>query len=495
MKNIKKIFALFLALLLMCGYVMSAVPELNVMAAETSPISIDLSYKVLNQKATISVAVASENTIVSVKYLKGTYKNRSHANWTKKAKDITGKDSFTVSKAGTYSVLAEDSKGNKLIARIKVTLEFRAVWIAYYDFEATMGKSEEVFTTKIGEMFDNAVSLGMNAVVAHVRPFSDAMYKSKYYPWSRYASGTQGVSPGYDPLEIMVREAHARELEFHAWLNPYRITSSGTDVSVLADTHPAKKWLTDDDPSNDRNVLALGNKLYYNPSVKAVRKLITNGIKEIVKNYDVDGIHFDDYFYPDMGSKYASVFDAEEYEAYASARRDLGKSVKTIVEWRRYNVNLLVKYIYSEIKKIDDTVIFGISPGGFIDYLSENHRYYVDFETWLSKPGYIDYICPQLYWSFAQSNKYPFDSTLERWLSYRTADVKMYVGVGAYKVTAARRNDPAVDAQWKETDLLARMVEFARNTKKVDGFVFFDYRDMVDTKNSAAINELLDVLN
>ena len=197
--------------------------------------------------------------------------------------------------------------------------EFRAVWIAYYDYKDITEKDKESFTKAIGEMFDNVVDMGMNAVVVHVRPFGDAMYKSKYYPWSFYAAGQQGVSPGYDPLKIMVKEAHDRGLEIHAWLNPYRVTSTwngGTDVTTLSKKNQARKWLTNKSTKDDRYVLSYGGALYYNPSVSAVRKLIVNGVKEIVKNYDVDGIHFDDYFYPDLDKGYETNFDAPEYEKY-----------------------------------------------------------------------------------------------------------------------------------------------------------------------------------
>ena len=206
---------------------------------------------------------------------------------------------------------AEDIKGTDK--------EFRAVWIAYYDFVDSKEMDKEAFTAYVGEMFDNVAGIGMNAVMVHVRAFSDAMYKSSYYPWSYYASGQQGVSPGYDPLKIMVKEAHKRGLEIHAWLNPYRVTSSwngGTDVTKLSKKNPARKWLTNSKTSDDRYVLSYGGAMYYNPSVSAVRKLIVNGVKEIVENYDVDGIHFDDYFYPDLGTGYETNFDAPEYEKY-----------------------------------------------------------------------------------------------------------------------------------------------------------------------------------
>lgn len=369
--------------------------------------------------------------------------------------------------------------------------EFRAVWIAYYDFDDSRGSDRESFRKYAARMFDNAADMGMNAVVVHVRPFSDAMYKSKYYPWSKYASGVQGTSPGYDPLEIMVEEAHARNLEIHAWLNPYRITSSGTDIEKLAKSNPARKWLSNSKTSDDRNVLAYGGALYYNPSKSAVRKLIINGVKEIVSNYDVDGIHFDDYFYPSLKmSEYETVFDAPEYEEYAAKRRESGKKPMSIVDWRKKNVNTLVKGVYSAVKDINPDVVFGISPGGFIDYFDDVNRWYVDYRTWLSKPGYVDYICPQIYWSFNSLNTYPFMETLVKWSdAVRLDSVKLYIGIPAYKMNSKNSlgSSVPVDTEFYNQRLLAEMIRYSREIDKTAGWVFFDYSDMVEEKNAEAV--------
>ena len=128
----------------------------------------------------------------------------------------------------------------------------------------------------------------MNAVVVQVRPFGDAMYPSKYFPWSKYVSGKQGVNPGYDPLKYMVEKAHALGLEFHAWINPYRVANDTTDITSLSVKNKARIWLTDDKTSNDRNVLIFDGGIYYNPAKSAVRTLIADGVKEIIENYDVD---------------------------------------------------------------------------------------------------------------------------------------------------------------------------------------------------------------
>ena len=340
-------------------------------------------------------------------------------------------------------------------------------------------------------MFNEVCERNMNAVVVHVRPFGDAMYESDYFPWSKYVSGKQGKDPGFDPLEIMVEEAHARGLEFHAWLNPYRVTSGSTDVKALSTDNPARKYRTDSSKKNDRYVLTYSGNLYYNPSVKQVQTLITNGIKEIVQNYDVDGIHFDDYFYPSLGKNFTSNFDAKEYETYKEKQIAQNKECLSIADWRRKNVNTLVRNIYSAIKKINPDVEFGISPGGFMDALKADDKYYVDFETWLGHDGYIDYFCPQLYWSNDHSI-YPYDDILDRFLAVpRNPDVKFYVGVAAYKAGLKTEGN-----DWhKNAYVLRNMIRYARKTENVDGFVLYRYNYLISKENHKAMINMFKELN
>lgn len=452
--------------------------------------TLTLDSSVMNQKATISYSAKDSSGIKSVKYLKGSNTDTESSKWAS-GKDVTAATSFKVTSSGKYSVLAEDNAGNKTIQVINVTLELKAVWISYLEFASFGGNgyTESAFRKYIDTMFDNIVSLNMNAVIVQVRPFGDAMYKSSYFPWSKYASGTQGKNPGYDPLAYMVEAAHKRGLEIHAWLNPYRITTSSTDVTKLSKDNPARMWREDKDKSNDRNVLSYDGNLYYNPAVKEVQTLITNGVKEIVKNYDVDGIHFDDYFYPALGSNYANNFDAEEYRAYAAECKKAGKTALGIANWRRDNVNTLVKGIYKAVKSIDSTVQFGISPGGFIDSLSSDLGYYVDVNTWLSSDGYVDYICPQIYWTFSNAT-YPYDKTLQKWLKIRTSSsVKVYVGIATYRAGSTLEKD------WKnDVDVLRKQVEYARNTGLVDGFMFFRYDFFYDKVTKPGVDRLLEIL-
>lgn len=464
--------------------------------------TVSLKSSVMNQAATITVSSKDDSGIKSVQYIKGKVTDVTSDKWTK-AKNVSNLKSFSVKSDGTYSVKVSDKAGNATIKTISVTLEMRAMWISYLEFKST-GYTEAEFKAMIYKMFDNCVDLNMNTVIVQVRPFSDALYPSKYFPWSKYVSGTQGKDPGYDPLEYMVDAAHERGLEFHAWINPYRVTLQSGDYSALSKDNPARKWYEDKDTTKNRNVLAFdtdGDKkpnIYYNPASTTAQNLIVNGVKEIVNNYDVDGIHFDDYFYPNLGSKYKTAFDNIEYNAYVTKSIDSGKKPNTIEVWRRNNVNTLVKKVYTAIKDIDSSVQFGISPAGNPVNLYLAQGNYVDVKTWMKSDKYIDYICPQLYWSF--ENTYTdkntgfsaaYDKALDYWLSLRTSSsVNMYVGIPTYRAGSS------VEAEWKENDdVLQRMVEYGRSTGEVDGYFFFRYDFFFKSATQAEVGNLLSVLD
>ena len=394
---------------------------------------------------------------------------------------------------------AEENQAEESKATVKdADEEFNAVWISYLEFNDRLkdpatgkfGFTEERFSTLIDTMFDNVVDLNMNAVVVHVRPFGDAMYPSEYFPWSKYISGAQGMDPGFDPLKYMVKAAHERGLKFHAWINPYRVTNNTTNVLQLSKDNSARKWRTNESKSDDRNVLTFAGALYFNPSDTWVQAKIRYGIQEIVENYDVDGIHFDDYFYPSLGVNYAKNFDYLEYKEYYAWCKENKVEPNKIADWRRENVNRLVKKVYQDIKDIDETVEFGISPGGFLDLLSMDDRYYSDVKTWLSKPGYIDYICPQLYWSFSHST-YPYDKILDRWLELRTnLDVKMYVGIATY------RSGSNFETEWKkDPKVLKNQIEYGRETGLVEGLIYFRYDYFYKIATQKGVKNLLGILS
>ena len=372
------------------------------------------------------------------------------------------------------------------------TDEYKAFWFSYYDYTAYRAKYKKRNATTFKKYFTQAVkkgkSLGMNCIIVHVRPFGDAMYKSKYFPWSKCISGKQGKNPGYDPLKIMTQVAHANGMKIEAWINPYRVASGSTNYKKLSTKNPARKW--HNKKKTRRNVLAYKGSLYYNPAKAQVRNLIVNGVKEIVENYDVDGIHMDDYFYPAFSSSNVnSAFDAKEYRASTMA-----KGKQNIVSFRREQVNMLVKAIHSAVKSIDPSVTFGISPAGNIDNLTSRYSYYVDINKWLNSSDYVDYICPQIYWGF----KHPyakFDRVTNRWMTAaKSKKVKVYIGIAVYRAGHNIGAGSAERREWRsDANILKKQVQYARK-KGCDGFAFFDYQDLKSKKSAKAVKQLKKVL-
>lgn len=488
MKNFMKHLCLFSVLV--CLFVAGSHTESHAAAKDTKAPAVNLSYSVLNQEATVSVDASDDSGIKSIEYLKGEVKDSASKQWTG-SNTLFDTTNFKVKSSGLYSVLVTDLAGNKTVETINIKMEMKAVWISYLEFNKK-GYTENQFKKHIDEMFDNSVDLNMNTVIVQVRPMGDAFYDSDYFPWSVYVSGKQGKDPGFDPLEYMVEAAHERGLEFHAWLNPYRVTLNTTDYKTLSKDNPARIWNEDKNTKNDRNVLKFGKNLYYNPASEEVQDMIVSDIRNIVENYDVDGIHFDDYFYPSLGKSYKTNFDYKEYNTYKKNAVKAGKTPMTIDAWRRNNVSTLIRDTYEAIKEVDSSVQFGISPHGNISNLMAKDKYYVDVKKWLSTEGYLDYIAPQIYWSFTHKIC-PFDDTVQEWLDIRTEDtVKMYIGIANYKAKASISDDP----EWKKSnDELKRQVEYGRETGLVDGYIFFRYEHFFKKAMQIEIDNLLGVLN
>lgn len=340
--------------------------------------------------------------------------------------------------------------------------EIRGVWIAFFELYPMFDGD---FSSAFSAMLDKCVDSGFNAVYVHVRSHCDAFYESALFPWSGYCNkngGVQGVNPGFDPLKIMVNLAHERGLEFHAWINPYRVSKDSTDLSLLADNNPAKIWLTDDIEENDSNVTQWQGSLYLNPAEPEVQKLITDGVREIVAGYGVDGIHFDDYFYPTTDA----AFDEMQYAAY---RASVTSNPLALADWRRANVNAMVASVYNAVKAERADCIFGISPMASI---SNNYNtVYADCAKWLEM-GIVDYIMPQLYFGFKYSNaKSCFDKLLRDWCElFKGKTQKLYIGLGSYRVGSTAEGF----TEWSESpDILSRQIEMLRQDGISDGFVIY----------------------
>lgn len=366
--------------------------------------------------------------------------------------------------------------------------ELRGVWISYLDWNK-WPKDYEGFKRAVDSTMDTCVANGLNSVFVHARPDGDAMYPSNYFPWSKFASGRQGKNPGYDPFAYVVQSAHQRGLKVHAWVNPFRITGYLNRYSDLCASNPAVVWAGDGDASNDRWTLVHQGEYYYNPAIPQVRQLIIDGVKEIVANYDVDGIHFDDYFYPSVNDNDAGLwFDKPEYLASGS-----GLSIE---DWRRDNVNQLVKGIYSAIKELKPQVVFGISPEGNLRHLRLGNRLFADIDTWMTKPGYIDYVMPQIYWGFeakasGQLANYAYSNCLREWLELKKkGNVALCVGLALYKTGTDASDGNEVPEWLRYQDIMKRQVLEGRSSGQVSGYCLYDFSSLT---REAATEEVKNV--
>ena len=356
---------------------------------------------------------------------------------------------------------------------VSASNEVRAIWITYLELAPIMqGRSQSQFTASIAEMFDNCANYGINTIFAHVRPFGDALYQSDYFPWSYIATGVEGQNPGYDPLEIMLREAHSRGMKLEAWINPYRVRHD--KKYPLSAGNQAKIWLDE----GSANVATNGTYIVYNPASKQTRDLIVNGVREIVRNYNVDGIHIDDYFYPATLTEWDKTFDTSSYNAYKSAGGNLSHA-----DWRRANVATLIKAIYSAVKSENPRVLFGISPQSSV-YNNYNAMYF-DVQSALANTGYCDYICPQIYFGFENGTQ-PYHETLVQWDNMiRVPGVKLYPGLAVYKAGAADSWAGAGKAEWQQNNnIIARQVEDARACGNYGGFALYRYDSLFKPDSS-----------
>lgn len=378
--------------------------------------------------------------------------------------------------------------------------ELKGAWISYLEFlsAGVSNMSKKEFYNYIDKMFTQCKSMGMNTVIVQIRPSSDAMYPSKYFPWSSYVSGVQGRSLNYDPTAYMVSAAHKRGLQFYAWINPYRVSATSTDIKKLSVNNPARKWRLSKKSADRRNVLTFNKQLYYNPSKQEVRTLIVNGVKEVVKKYNVNGVIFDDYFYPNLGSKYKSNFDYSEFKQYKLQCKQNHVQSKSIENWRRGNVSALLRRVKTAVKAIDKKVVFGVSPQGSISNLKLANANYCDVAKWMNSDSYLDFICPQIYWSTTNPVA-PYKEVLNQWIDLRKSKkVKLYVALSVYKAGLTNKEAQALspaDLRWYKVDTnLKEQVLYARQRKQVTGFMFYRYDNMISSKARSEMKNLQSIL-
>ena len=349
----------------------------------------------------------------------------------------------------------------------------RGVWVctvSNLDYPKSGTVNSAQLMKEADEILDNCKSLGFNAVFFQVRPAGDAFYKSNIFPYSQWLTGSQGTAPenGFDPLAYWVDGAHKRGMELHAWINPYRITTNGISLDSLAFNNPARL-------NKNYTIHYTNGNYYYNPAMPEVRQLVIDGVMEIVNNYDVDGIHMDDYFYP--GS---DIEDDADYAKYNTAFDNKD-------DWRRNNCDLLVKGIHDSLA--GKNVAFGISPSGIWANKGNNplgsdtrgfesySSIFADTRKWALN-GWIDYIAPQVYWQIGH-NLADYETVTKWWAdTLASSGTKLYIGIGEY-----RCDDADSDSVWYNGAEIRRQFEMNKTIPKVGGEINFRYGSII--KNEA----------
>jgi uncharacterized lipoprotein YddW (UPF0748 family) len=375
----------------------------------------------------------------------------------------------------------ESAASNSSAVQTSASVEMRAVWVPYLSLNMSneTDKSEQAFHKKFDSIVSTAKSCGMNTLIVQVRPFGDAFYQSDYFPWSHLLTGKQGVSPGYDALKYMVEASHKAGLKIHAWVNPLRIQTSGTP-SILSENNPYYKFRSDNAKSD--YVLDFQNGAYYNPAYQEVRQLVADGVKEIVQKYDVDGVQFDDYFYPTQEAS----FDQKSYTAYCNNAKKSGTPL-SLGDWRRANISALVSLVYREVKSANPKVEFGIAPQGNIE---NDMNMGADVYSWCASKGYVDYICPQLYYNF-QNPTLPFNTAADNWKNIvKNKNIKLYFGLAIYKA-----GSDADSGTWKTSStIIANQIKYGRDSK-CDGFMFYSCDYLTSDQAKQEVQNVIKLLN
>ncbi|WP_339056560.1 glycoside hydrolase family 10 protein [Candidatus Regiella endosymbiont of Tuberolachnus salignus] len=362
------------------------------------------------------------------------------------------------------------------------TTHLRASWVATVE-QLDWPKSVPVFTAdriatqkkELIAILDESVNMGMNAIIFQVKPNADAFYRSNILPWSAYLTGTLGQDPGYDPLDFIIKEAHKRNLKLHVWLNPYRVAmdTSKKTIHMLENTPPkAPKSVYSSHPDWIRTAY---NLFVLDPGIPAVRAWIEDIVTEIVSNYDIDGIHFDDYFYYE--STDSTVNDEKTYLAY-------GTAFSNKADWRRNNTYLLIQQLSKKIKTLKPHVEFGISPAGVWRNKKDDPKgsdtqaglpnydtAYADTRRWVQEE-LIDYIAPQIYWPVARKEA-SYDVIAKWWANVvQPTKTRLYIGMALYKVGKYNALEPdwSIDGGVPE---IKRQLDLNESIPEIQGSILF----------------------
>ena len=361
--------------------------------------------------------------------------------------------------------------------------DVKAMWLSQFDLveiyrDGNRQREEGDFTARMEQVLDLVKEQGFNTVFLQIRPYADSMYPSGLYPLSACVTGQIGGAAAYDPVEIIVELAHARGLSLHGWINPLRGMTE-KEMETLSPDFTLRQWY-DDEALRGKYIVLLNGRWYLNPAYEGVRELICAGAEEALTLYDFDGLHMDDYFYPTTQES----FDEEAYASYLAN----GGSLE-LADFRRENISLLVRQLYEITHASRPGRVFGISPAGNVETVY--HSQYADVYRWCAETGFVDYLCPQVYFGL-EHGSHDFVKVCKLYQDMIQADsVDLIIGMTFGK--AFTREDPWAGAgkeEWKNRqDILARCLETTKALEKCRGVAVFSYQYFFDPLTGEPIPE------
>ncbi len=341
----------------------------------------------------------------------------------------------------------------------KTNEKIYGVWVSYSEVNELL--SGDRLKQNFKALTDTCQSAKITDIFIAVRPFCDSLYKSDYFPQNELSKMYD-----FDVFSYMIDEAHGKNLKIHAWINPYRVASSGNDINSLKKDSPAYIWATDG--MHAKNV-CIQNGIYLNPASEDVKRLITDGIREIIYNYDVDGIHFDDYFYPTASAD----FDKESFEEYTAQN----ENPLSLEDFRKSNVNSLISAVYTTVKFKSKNLVFSISPAASLQKCE--NEYFADIKLWC-RNDCVDIIIPQLYFGFDYpDDNFKFGNLLSEWKKVvKDTETRLCIGLATYKIGTDAEPDKT---EWQNgKEIIKKQTEICQNDKAISGAVYFSYTSLCE---------------
>ncbi len=372
--------------------------------------------------------------------------------------DVISESGATSSSASqtSSSAAASEPTYNQVIP--SVGLQTKAIWLSQFDLQYALTENgvqrdKEAFTAMLHDMLENVRGYGFNTLFVQARPYSDSFYPSEYFPWSAMVTGSYTKEAEYDPYQIIVTEARKFGFSIHGWINPLRAMTD-SEIQQVDDRYLIKQWYLSAQ-KRGTNIVLKDGRWYYNSSIPEVRRLIADGAKELLQKYKLDGIHMDDYFY------------------YSSSLED---------------VSAMVKGIYDAVKSANPQAQFGISPEGNVD--RDYNIHFADVKRWCSEKGFIDYICPQIYYGM-EHQTYPFAKVVAEFNSYITEEsgVFLLAGMTLGKADNEDRYAGSGRLEWKQhNDVILRCILETEKQSHAKGIAIFCYQYLFDRLSGEKVN-------